>query len=166
MKRKTKLGPIHSAVRNLNVDELLNAIENGGDIEELDVEGRTALSYAVQSGSLDMVCRLIAAGANVNSRDTSGWAPLHFAAQNYDLPIASKLIEEGANINHQDTDGNTALSRAVFASNGRSGLIERLVEAGADYELPNNYGISPLSLAKTIANYDVLSVFRNIGINT
>lgn len=164
MKKKTKLGPIHSAVLNSNKIELLNAIKDGNDIEELDRDGRTALFYAVQSGSSELVSILISSGANVNANDLSGWAPLHFAAQNYDLAIASKLVLEGANVNHQDVDGNTALSRAVFASNGRSGVIEMLIEAGASYDLRNNYGISPLDLAKSIANYDVVSIFKNIGI--
>jgi hypothetical protein len=47
------------------------------------------------------------------------------------------------------------LWRAVFDSKGRGGVIKLLLSAGASKGLRNKHGVSPQSLAKSIANYDV-----------
>ena len=58
----------------------------------------------------------------------------------------------------QDVHGNSPLWRAVFDSKGRDGVIKLLLSAGASKSLRNKHGVSPESLAKSIANYDV-SIF-------
>jgi len=70
--------------------------------------------------------------------------------------IVKYLLEAGAEVDAKDSFGNTALHRAVFESEGRGEVIKALLDAGADQYVKNNYGVSPRSLAETIANYDVL----------
>jgi hypothetical protein len=43
----------------------------------------------------------------------------------------------------------------VFNSRGRGELIALLRQRGADASSTNKFGVSPVSLARTIANYDV-----------
>jgi uncharacterized protein len=125
----------------------------------LDRYGRSQLHYApqhkpeVEQGALAE--RLIAEGCEVDQQDSQGWAPLHFAAQEWSVPVALVLIAKRAHVDIKDEHGNTPLSRAVFNSCGRGDLIKLLLDAGADPDMENDYGISPRDLAQSIANFDV-----------
>jgi len=120
------------------------------------------LHYAALENDGPEVKRLIEAGLAVGAPDKTGWTPLHFAAQEYSAAAAILLLEHGALVDAQDSYGNTPLSKAVFNSKGRGELIRLLRKAGADPRRENNYGVSPLSLARMIANYDVRQFFNDL----
>jgi ankyrin repeat protein len=128
----------------------------------LDRTRRSELHYAVCDRNFERVKELIRLGSDVNLPDRNGWTPLHFAAQNYDERMARLLLDSGASVDPRDINGNTPLSTAVFNSHGRPELIELLRERGADATSINNFGVSPLRLARTIANYDVAQFFRDL----
>ena len=127
-----------------------------------DKLGRTALHYACVDLAANEVQRLIAGGANPNARDDNGWSPLHFAAQANSAAIAKLLLVAGAQIDAADSNGNTPLSNAVFSYRGDGDVIQLLRSSGADPNLSNNYGVSPISLARSIANYDVAKFFSDL----
>jgi uncharacterized protein len=116
----------------------------------------------VSDGKLGQVVALLDAGQDPNTRDNSGWTPLHFAAQMNQLEIAQILISRGASVDAQDCNGNSPLARAVFSSCGKGGMIGLLRRNGANPNLMNNYGVSPLKLAMQIANYDVKRFFADL----
>ncbi len=127
-----------------------------------DREGRTELHYAALENNAAEVHRLLEAGFAAGAADKAGRTPLHFAAQEYSAGAATLLIEHGAPVDAQDSHGNTPLSNAVFYSNGRGELIQLLREAGADPQRKNNHGVSPVGLARTIANHDLRQFFNDI----
>jgi ankyrin repeat protein len=129
---------------------------------QLDKFGRSSLHYAANDGDASEVARLIAAGEEVNLPDRGGCTPLHFAAQKSSAAATRVLIEAGASIDVRDTDGNTPLFRAVFTSEGNGDVIGLLRNAGADPFLQNNHGVSPLSLAHLIENYNVAQFFSDL----
>jgi ankyrin repeat protein len=128
----------------------------------IDRLGRTELHYAAGKGDVEKVKALLIAGANPGLADDNGWTPLHFAAQSYSVPISEALLAAGASIDPRDAHGNTPLSRAVFTSRGRGELIALLRRYRADPTNANAYGVSPISLARTIANYDVKQYFTDL----
>lgn len=128
-----------------------------------DRKRRTALHYAAADGDVDEVRRLLEAGADANVQDADGWSPLHFAAQASSHGCTDALLRNGANPSLQDSNGNTALFRAVFLSRGEGEIIRALLNAGADPATKNAHGVSPLSLARTIANYRVADHFADLG---
>jgi uncharacterized protein len=132
-----------------------DAIAAGADVNEVDRDGRTALHHAAIHGDLGAVELLLEAGAQPNISDSDGWTPLHFAAAAYHVPVAEALLRAGAAVDHEDAHGNTPLFRAVFESRGRGDMIRLLRAHGADASHINRHGVSPASLAATIANYDV-----------
>lgn len=156
-----------------DVQQLLRAIENddhpivmgllkkGVDINSRDEGGSTPLMRASLLAYNDLVDFLIHSKADVNLHDNAGFTALHYAAQEYHEEIARKLIEAGADVNSQDIHGNSPLFKAVFRARNRGALIKLLREHGANDNLPNKHGVTPLSLAHTIANYDAVQFFKD-----
>ena len=128
----------------------------------IDRDGRTALHYAALENNIAEVQRLIEAGLAVDAADKLGWTALHFASQEYSLGAATVLIEHGAPVESQDSHGNTPLAKAVFNSKGRGELIALLRKSGAEPHHKNMHGVSPLSLARSIASHDVRQFFNDI----
>ena len=119
---------------------------------------RPALLDAVIDGDAKMLERLLAQGADVNVQDSAGWSALHFAAQRQDADQIRRLLAAGADVEATDAYGNTPLFRAVYCYEGDAEPIRTLKAAGADESHLNGSGVSPRSLAESIANYDVATV--------
>lgn len=128
----------------------------------VDVYGRTPLHGAAHCGHLADVRALLAAGANASAADDNGWTPLHFAAQESQVAAAELLLDAGAEIDAVDSHGNTPLLKAVYNSRGAGELIRLLRARGADPYRENNHGVSPVSLARNIGNFDVAQFFEDI----
>ncbi len=125
----------------------------------VDRVGRTELHYAALEADLSKVKELLLASADPNASDDNGVTPLHFAAQSHSYAVMEALILAGASVDSVDANGNTPLSDAVFHSDGGD-LIKLLLRSGADRNKENNYGISPLELAKSIDNFDLVQFFH------
>jgi ankyrin repeat protein len=159
MKRKTTINSVQRAVLGRKLAELKSALSAGEDVDYRDEDGRTALFQTIVDGAIELTSELISHGADVNARDKAGETSLHFAAREYRIEAAKLLLEHGAEIDAQDEYGNTPLVRAVFASQGRGGMINLLLSHSANRGLKNKHGVSPEDLAKSIANYDVKQFF-------
>ena len=131
-------------------------------MKALDREGRSDLHYAARSGDLSAVRKFVSDGADVNLQDKRGWAPLHFAAQARSAEVATFLLAHGASVDPEDAYGNTPLSTVAFNYRGDGAVIKVLRAAGAAPKKKNKSGVSALSLARTIANYDVAQFYDDI----
>lgn len=103
-----------------------------------------ALKLAAQQGHLAAVHALLAAGAAAPARPDRGG--LHAAAQNGHREIVVALLDAGWPVDSPDEDGSTPLAEAVLAE--RLAVIELLLERGADPNLADALGNSPISLAR------------------
>ncbi len=68
--------PLHQAVAQANLPQLLNLLTNGADVNARNELGQTPLAIAVAIGRADLVLTLLTYGANVNLPDTNGITPL------------------------------------------------------------------------------------------
>lgn len=159
-RERSEIPELISATLRRDHEALSDAIAKGVDTNEVDRDGRTALHHAAINGDSDAAAALIEAGAHVNTSDSAGWTALHFAASGYHVSVAETLLAAGAVVDAEDAHGNTPLFRAVFESRGRGGIIRLLRAHGANVSHANRHGVSPASLASTIANYDVASWFE------
>jgi uncharacterized protein len=108
------------------------------------------------------VRRLLDEGLDPDSADHGGLTPLHFAALRKAAAAAAVLLGAGASVDPVNSHGNTPLWDAVFSSKGDGQMIELLRTHGADPWHENNYGKSPVEIARTIGNFDVARFFADL----
>ena len=101
---------------------------------------------------------LLAAGASPDDPGSSDWTPLMSAAEMQNPEIVQLLLDAGADINKQGYFGQTCLHIAIDSSiDGatQSGLaedptetLELLLKRGADVEIKDDKGESPIDWAR------------------
>jgi ankyrin repeat protein len=79
------------------------------------------------------------------------------------LLLGATVGAQKADVNRRAVDGSTPLQWAVYK--GDVAEVRRLLRAGADVSLANNYGATPMSLAAEVGNTDVLKLLLEVGAN-
>src|SRR5262245_13123257 len=98
------------AVMNRNKDGVRSLLQRKADVNAPQVDGTTALHWAVRQDDLDTVDLLIRAGANVSTANRDGVMPMQLAALNGNAVIVERLIKAGGNVNAAlDASGDTAV---------------------------------------------------------
>ena len=147
--------PLFNAVFRRDSGEVERLLNLGLDPNLVDSDGRTPLIQASIDGNKEIIAILLQKGARADVRDKRQSSALHYAAQGQHVPSVELLLSAGAEIDVQDENGNTPLSNAVFTSKGRPEVIRLLSKHGANKNLQNYHGVSPLKLAQSIANYPI-----------
>jgi ankyrin repeat protein len=88
-------------------------------------------------------------------------APLADAAMRNDERALRTLLRDPVDVNAAQTDGMTALHWAIYNNNLE--LVDRLLDAGADYMQPNRTGASPLYIAATLGSADIVARLLEAG---
>ena len=100
------------------------------DVNVPEVDGTTALHWAVRNDDADLADRLIRAGANVKAANRYGVTPLYLACVNGNAVVIEKLLQAGADANAVSNEGETALMTA--ARTGKVDAVKVLLAHGAD----------------------------------
>lgn len=151
------------------IDDLRNEIQKGNydiakttlnefGIDATDRDGRTALINAVIENQTDFIYWLVENRANVNIQDRIGYSVLHYTAQNIHVELTKYLLDNGTDPNLQDIHGNTALWTAIFnakLSADKQGVVNLLLEFGANPDLINKHGKTPRNMYQRLHNEDI-----------
>jgi ankyrin repeat protein len=105
-------------------------LQKGADVNAAQVDGATALHWAVYQDDVTAVDLLLAAGAKVNAVNRVGATPLSMAALFGNPDVVDRLLKGGADAKALGPNGETMVMFA--ARNGRPEVIRLLIEAGAD----------------------------------
>ncbi|HEX4999828.1 MAG TPA: ankyrin repeat domain-containing protein [Terriglobia bacterium] len=109
------------------------------DVNAPQVDGATALHWAVQADDLDLADLLIGAGANVSAATREGVMPMQLAALNGSAAMLEKLIKAGADVNAPLTSSlDTALMMASRA--GKADAVKILLDHGARTDAKETWG--------------------------
>jgi ankyrin repeat protein len=100
------------------------------DVNAPQVDGATALHWAVYRDDVELADMLLKAGANVKAANREGTTPLFMAALYGDPAMIERLLKAGADPKQRGPNGETTLMFA--ARNGNPAAIKLLVAAGAD----------------------------------
>jgi|GEM_PF-2035001 len=144
-------------------------IENGADPNQTDSKGATALHYLVSAPSaLEIVPILIRSGANVNAategrgnrtalHEASIW---YFEERDHSVGelLIRLLVSSGADINAPEYLGKTLLHKAV--ENDKADLLKLLLDLGADPNIKDGGGSTPLESAKSLNLKNIIRIFN------
>ncbi|KAJ8019835.1 Inversin [Holothuria leucospilota] len=127
-----ELTALHLATKHTNTKCLTLILKElfVGEVDEQDVNKRTALHWSASYGNVEAVKILINEGSNIGIPDVDGKTPLHWAATAGDSPTATATVQvildaEPSVINWQDYEGRTALHLAV--ADGNTNTVETLI---------------------------------------
>ncbi|MCA9120940.1 MAG: ankyrin repeat domain-containing protein [Planctomycetaceae bacterium] len=146
--------PLADAIKVNDRPTALALIEQGVDVNGVQVDGMTALHWAVYHDDAELTKRIIAAGADVTSTNRYGVAALSIACQNGNTEIVERLLDAGANPNTTLRGGETALMTA--ARTGRIGPVRALLAFGADPNAQELHGQTAIMWAAAEGNVAVV----------
>lgn len=131
-------------------DEVVSfLIKKGAKVNSKNEEGKTALMYGPSKV-------LINAGADVNAKDNEGKTALMYAAYNSGKVSVDLLIKNKANVNAKDNDGDTALLYAIRAYTSKGFDLSNPFGDGGAFctieEYENDYSADSLELIKLLIN--------------
>ena len=137
-------------------------IRNGADINTVPaLHFKPLIHTAVQNCDTELLQFLIGNGADTNLLDFQHHrTPLFLAIKNKHEEGIKLLMDNGSNINSKDVDGNTPLIIAVM---NHPGLIEFLINSGADVNLRNNALETPLHLTASRGNIEAVKLLIENG---
>ena len=88
--------PFHAAVVNEHLETARVLLDSGVDVNQTDLDGRTAISFAAKLGLYNMCQMLISYGADVNKRSSRGGpTPFQKAKKYKHFDVANLLFEFG-----------------------------------------------------------------------
>jgi len=133
---QVKITPFISLIKSksFSMEDKINIMEyfikKGIDINAMDIYGKSALYYAIQSQELPLIKLMVKYGADVELVDEYKNSPLIYAIQAHSLPIVVYLIERGADANFIDIFDISLLSYAIQEKS--LPMVKCLVEHGAN----------------------------------
>jgi ankyrin repeat protein len=128
----------HAATKSAVADAVMNGdkaalrtlLQQKADVNAPQVDGATALHWAVYRDDIDAVNQLVRAGAKIDAANREGVTPLAMASLYGQAAIIEALLNAGGNAKQVTARGETLVMFA--ARSGNPAAIKLLAGAGAD----------------------------------
>jgi ankyrin repeat protein len=156
-------GPLADAAQQGDLATVNRLLAAGTDVNEPQVDGTTALLWAVEDEDLGLVNALLKAGADPNLRNRVGAPPILAAATNGNAEILEALLAAGAdpNLKVSMTDDTPLM---LAAKTGKIPAVEVLLAHGANVNDQESWGLTtPLMWAVSENHADVARILIEHG---
>ena len=155
---------LHRAILKLEHGDLNQQIKTYKSmINDIDVNGYTALIWASRRGDQDAINILVEAGADVNIQNNSGFSALHYAAEFCTLESVKVLLKAGSDIHQVGQWGDSVLHCAARSMLTVERIISHLVGVGADPNAINFTGESSLPFCTFSKNAEAAKALLDNG---
>jgi ankyrin repeat protein len=126
------------------------------------------LMTASGSGETGAIDAALAAGADVNAVSSYGNSALYNACFADRLPVVTALLEHGADPNlrmtyHSPVDGRVEVGLVALMVCRSAPVVEVLLAAGANPNVSDNHGSTPLMRAALAAGSDAVALLLKSG---
>jgi ankyrin repeat protein len=148
----------------LEIADLL--IAAGADVNMKDNTIQSAYLIATMAGYPELLRKTLAAGADVYSTDSDNGTGLIRASDRGNVEIVRELLKTDIRVNHLNRMGWTALHEAIILGDGgarHTEVVRLLVEAGADVNLADKEGVTPLAHAKNKGFSEIAEILEEAG---
>lgn len=126
-------------------------IEAGADVNAKDNIEDSPYLYAGARGHLEILKMTLSRGADLKSTNRYGGTALIPASERGHVETVRTLIEAGVDVDHVNRLYWTALLEAIILGDGgerHQRIVALLVKAGADVNLADGKGVTPLQHAR------------------
>jgi ankyrin repeat protein len=151
-----------------DVAEAERLIEAGANVNAKDETVQSAYLIATSEVGDDprLLELTLANGADVRSLDSYDGTGLIRAADRGYTTIVARLLETDVDVDHVNRLGWTALLEAIILGDGDAAHVEvvrQLVDAGADVNLADGQGVTPLGHAEQRGYDEMAAILREAG---
>ena len=156
--------PLHLVLQEVKPEthEIVKLLlEYGANVNVRTDGGSMPPHIAAQEGDFDILRDLIAKGADINAEMSKG-TPLMRAVVNGHVDAVEFLCENGANTSFSKTLGTSALHLAL-ARNPNYDIVHKLIKMGADVNAMDNNDDTPLALAVSEDNLELVELLLDDG---
>lgn len=141
-------------------------IAAGSDVNAKDNKQDSPYLYAGAEGRLEILRLTLAAGADLKSTNRFGGTALIPACEKGHLENVRELLRTKIDVNHVNRLGWTALMETAMKK-GRgpvhTEIARLLLAAGANPNLPDHQGVTPLAHAEQAGNHEIAALLRAAG---
>ena len=140
-----------AAIKGSNAASVKTLLATGASANARQMDGTTALEWAVSRDDAETLKALIAAGADVNAVNRYGVSPLLIACNSAGVTVVEQLLKAGADPNSAMPEGETALM--TTARVGNVDVIRALYRAGANVNARESWHNQTALMWAAAANY-------------
>ena len=141
-------------------------ITAGADVNAKDAIEDSPFLYAGAEGRNEILKLILAAGADVKSTNRYGGTALIPAADRGHVETVQILLATAIDKDHVNRLGWTALLEAIILGDGgakHAEIVRLLVAAGANVNLPDRDGVTPLAHARRRGFTGMARILENAG---
>lgn len=152
---------VTAAVYANDLDVVQALVEAGADVDIQDDMRANALLATGETGNLDILRAVLRAGPDLNRTNRFGGTALIPAAHRGHVEVVQELVGTAIDIDHVNEPGWTALLEAVILGDGgatHQEIVRILVEAGADTEIADTEGVTPLEHARRSGYAEMIQI--------
>ncbi|XP_077786481.1 fibronectin type 3 and ankyrin repeat domains protein 1 isoform X3 [Podarcis muralis] len=163
---------LHRAVSRNDVDQVLTIlkgrlaqilVENGADVNRKNASGKDSLMIACYAGHLDIAKYLRSQGASWLSRDLGGCTAMHWAADGGHVDVIEWMVKDGCQIDPKDTGLEWTPLMRLCAITGKADVATTLLDAGADVNVKDKDGKTPLMVAALNNHEELVALLLERG---
>lgn len=129
-----------------NINQVLEKVDKGSNVNSLDEIGNNALFYAK---TIEHAKILLKHGADLNHKNKYNSTAISNIMINAD--VLNFYLQQNVDINNQNVDGNTALHSIATGVNLEK--LKTILKYNPNVNLKNNYGDTPLQAAISRRNH-------------
>ena len=147
---------LQAATSQGNIDIIKLLVDHGGNFNYKDKNGSSIINYSILSDNIEIVKYFIDKGVDVKS----DYKMLNLAIDKSNIGLVKLLVENGADVNCCKNDLTPAINAVRL---GSLVILRYLVEEGADINLQNINGMTPLMFA--VVDMEKVQLLDNISSN-
>lgn len=155
-----------AATEHNDVETARRLIAAGTSVNAQDEKRDSAFLLAGARGRLEILRLTLQAGADLKSTNRYGGTALIPACHHGHVETVRELLKTAIDVNHVNRLGWTALLETVILGDGGPVYVEiarLLVGHGADVNLPDNQGVTPLGHARQRGQREIASILEAAG---